>query len=50
MRTIHNTSPSIVHLVSLLDELSAGCDSEFDAAYDDLEREFAEARLQHGNE
>jgi hypothetical protein len=29
----------------LAEELSAGCDSDFDAAYDDLEREFQELRL-----
>jgi hypothetical protein len=29
----------------LTEELSAGCDSDFDTAYDDLEREFQELRL-----
>jgi len=29
----------------LADELSAGCDSDFDTAYDDLEREFQELSL-----
>jgi hypothetical protein len=29
----------------LTEELSAGCDSDFDAAHDDLEREFQELRL-----
>jgi hypothetical protein len=29
----------------LTDELSAGCDSDFDTAYDDLDREFQELRL-----
>jgi hypothetical protein len=33
----------------LTDELSAGCDSDFDTAYDDLDREFQELRLQLGN-
>ena len=32
-------------ILELTDELSAGCDPEFDAARDDLEREFAELRL-----
>ena len=32
-------------LRELTDELSAGCDSDFDTAYDDLEREFQELRL-----
>jgi hypothetical protein len=30
----------------LTEELSVGCDSDFDTAYDDLEREFQELRLQ----
>ena len=34
-------------LYELSDELSAGCDSDFDTAYDDLEREFQELRLVH---
>ena len=29
----------------LTEELSAGCDSDFDTTYDDLEREFQEYRL-----
>jgi len=29
----------------LTEELSAGCDLEFDTAYDDLEREFQELRF-----
>jgi hypothetical protein len=33
------------HLYRLTDELSAGCDSDFDTANDDLEREFQELRL-----
>jgi hypothetical protein len=46
----HHDSQSVTsRLVYLLDELSAGCDAEFDAAYDDLEREFAELRCQPGN-
>ena len=32
-------------LYLLSEELSAGCDRDFDACYDDLEREFAELRL-----
>ena len=37
-------------LLYLSDELSAGCDSDFDAAYEALDREFAELRLHLGNE
>jgi hypothetical protein len=50
MQTNQTTSSAIFHLASLLDELSAGCDPDFDAAYDDLNREFAETRVQLGND
>ena len=33
------------HLYQLTEELSAGCDADFDTANDDLEREFQELRL-----
>ena len=33
-------------LLELTEELSAGCDADFDTVYDDLEREFAELRCQ----
>lgn len=33
----------------LAEELSAGCDPDFDAAHDDLEHEFQELRLQLAN-
>ena len=49
MQTLQSTSSTIYHLASLIDELSAGCDPDFDA-YEELERAFAEARLQLGNE
>lgn len=32
--------------LELAEELSAGCDADFDTAYDDLEREFQELRIQ----
>lgn len=32
-------------LFELCEEITAGCDYDFDACYDDLEREFAELRL-----
>jgi len=46
MQTItdHDAITSRFH--RLTDELSAGCDSDFDVAYDDLDREFQELRLQ----
>jgi hypothetical protein len=46
MQTIQTTSATVFHLASRLDELSAGCDPDFDSAYEDLDREFAEARVQ----
>ena len=33
----------------LADELTGICDPDFDAVYDELEREFQELRLQLGN-
>ena len=50
MQNIQTASSTVFHLASLLDELSAGCDPDFDAAYDDLEQEFAEARMQLSDE
>lgn len=44
------THASLFDLASQLDELSAGCDPDFDAGYEQLDREFAERRLQFGNE
>jgi hypothetical protein len=50
MYTNQTASSAVFHLASLLEELSAGCDPDFDAAYDDLNREFAETRVQLRNE
>jgi hypothetical protein len=50
MQHIHDSQTAASRLASLIDDLSAGCDSEFDAAYDDLDREFAELRLHLANE
>jgi len=44
MTPTHDT-PTAASLAALLDDLSAGCDADFDAASDDLERAFAELRL-----
>lgn len=42
----HTDLPTLeARLLALCEGLSAGCDPEFDAAHDDLEREFAERRL-----
>lgn len=37
-------------LLELAEELSPGCDPDFDTDQEELEREFAELRLQLGNE
>jgi hypothetical protein len=50
MQNIQHAETNAYRLVSLLDELSAGCDPEFDATYEDLDREFAERRLHFGNQ
>ena len=49
MQTIYDTHAINSRVLRIIDELSAGCDHEFDAVYDDLEREFAELRMQLGN-
>ncbi len=46
----HSSYSAFFDLTSLLDEVSAGIDPEFDAEEDDLAWEFAEARLSFGNE
>jgi hypothetical protein len=51
MFTNHQESLSNYQLITILNDMcDAGCDRDFDAVYDDLEREFAERRLQLGNE
>jgi hypothetical protein len=48
MQTIdHQTN--CTRFLELAEELSAGCDPDFDAAYDDLDREFQELRIQLAN-
>jgi len=47
MQTINHQTTH--RFLELAEELSVGCDPDFDAAYDDLEREFQELRLQLGN-
>lgn len=50
MPSIHDIHTATCRLLNAFDELSAGCDPEFDAAYEELEREFAELRLHFGNQ
>jgi len=42
----HDVTSRLFHLT---EELSAGCDSEFDTGHEEMEREFAEIRLQLGS-
>jgi hypothetical protein len=37
--------PSAYELTQLLEEYPAGCDSDFDAEHEELERQFAELRM-----
>jgi hypothetical protein len=50
MPAIHDRHALNSRVAFLLDELSTGRDPNFDAAYDDLDREFAELRLHFGND
>ena len=45
MQTITDYDAIMSRFHQLGDELSAGCDSDFDTAYDDLDRELQELRL-----
>ena len=45
MQTTHDINAEANRLVSLLSEYPAGCDPEFDAEHEELERQFAELRL-----
>ena len=45
MTPTHDSSTAAIRVSALLDDLSAGCDAEFDAADGAIEREFAELRL-----
>jgi hypothetical protein len=49
MRHHFDKPHSTIELAWLLDDLSAGCDPEFDFAHEELEREFAERRFQFTN-
>ena len=45
MTPSHESPTAATRLTAVHDDLSAGCDADFDAACDDIEREFAELRL-----
>ena len=45
MQNITDHDAITSRFLQLTDELSAGCDSDFDTTYDDMEREFQELRL-----
>ena len=42
---MHYTDPSLHELASRLETMASNCDPDFDAVYDDLDREFAHLRL-----
>lgn len=50
MQTITDYDVITSRFHQLADELSAGCDADFDTAYEDTDREFQELRLQLGNQ
>ena len=49
MRYNFESPLSPLHLTQILEDMSAGCDPEFDFVYEELEREFAESRFQISN-
>lgn len=48
MTPMFTAEKSYPDFIRLLDDLAAGCDPDFDTAFDDLDREFAEIRLTFG--
>lgn len=49
MQHSHDILAEACNLICRIDDLSAGCDPDFDADLEELEREFAELRLQFAN-
>jgi hypothetical protein len=45
MQHITDFHASNSRMMQIIEELSAGCDEDFDAGQEELEREFAELRL-----
>ena len=50
MQYVDTSNTSSCELTRLIEDMSAGCDPAFDAVYEELEREFAERRLEHGDD
>ena len=50
MHTVTDYEAITSRFHQLADELSAGCDADFDTVYDDIDREFQELRLQLCNQ
>lgn len=48
MNINYETPFTACRLVALIEDLSAGCDPEFDADLEELERQFAEQRMTFG--
>ncbi len=49
MPTIHDLTSETCRLMAHFDEY-AGCEPEFDAGYEEIDRQFAELRLHFGNQ
>jgi hypothetical protein len=49
MQPNHDINSRLVHLISRFDEFHPACDPDFDSGLEELEREFAELRLQLSN-
>lgn len=49
MKLSYDIAISPCQLAALIEELSAGCDPDFDADLEELERQFAEQRMTFGN-
>ncbi len=50
MQTIHTIHSEAYRLTCLLSDYAGGCDPDFDAAYEEADRQFAELRLHFGNQ
>lgn len=49
MSPIQDAHFAAYRLAALIEDLSAGCDADFDTDLEELERQFAELRLTLGN-
>jgi hypothetical protein len=49
MKLNYDTPITPCHLAALIEDLSAGCDPDFDTDLEELERQFAELRISFSN-